>query len=209
MLLEPHETINKAWSRSQTQSVKCDLIQFHLMYLFKMLLHAWENHNDGHHGPEQQQEGESQPADGGVVRWWTAWWQEAGGRAAQTRCLGGEETSDWISWAYILIYTLAKWWGRTLLWRIIMVMHAWLANDCERKAKRKHRTLRLLSTQPILPLVQASRHAGQSDLQWQKQACDESCHHNKSPSPWPLLIRGHGQAPCVIQPHTALRCVRH
>lgn len=55
-----------------------------LMYLFKMFLHAWENHNDWHQSAKQQQEGESQPAHGGVVCWWAAWWQEAGGRAAQT-----------------------------------------------------------------------------------------------------------------------------
>lgn len=53
-----------------------------------MFFHAWENHDDRHQSPEQQQEGESQPAHGRVVRWWAAWWQEAGGRATQTGRLG-------------------------------------------------------------------------------------------------------------------------
>lgn len=47
--------------------IKFDQISSYFMYLFKMFLHAWKNHNDRHQSPEQQQEGESQSAHGGVV----------------------------------------------------------------------------------------------------------------------------------------------
>lgn len=35
------------------------IIKIDLMYLFKIVFHAWENHNDRDQSPKQQQEGES------------------------------------------------------------------------------------------------------------------------------------------------------
>lgn len=97
---------------------KFDLI---LSHLFQMFLHARENHNDRHHRPEKQEERESQPAYGGVVCWRAAWWQEAGGRATQTRCL--QKRRVMISRAYIFLYyeTQAQALGG---WGIIRIMHA-------------------------------------------------------------------------------------
>lgn len=37
------------------------------VYLFQASLHSRQDHDDGHEGAEQQQEGESQACDGGAV----------------------------------------------------------------------------------------------------------------------------------------------
>lgn len=132
------------------------------MYLFKMFLHAWENHNDWHQSAKQQQEGESQPAHGGVVCWWAAWWQEAGGRAAQTGRLEKRRVRE-------LAGPSCRNSG-TGLWGfgIIRVMYAQLAGN---KQKAKQTTQCALLEQPSFSFRQTN------DLQ---PACDSSCHHSKA-----------------------------
>lgn len=36
-------------------------------YLTELCLHSREDHDDGHHGSQEQEKGEHQPRDGGVI----------------------------------------------------------------------------------------------------------------------------------------------
>lgn len=53
----------------------------------ELRLHSRKDHDDGHHGTQQQKEGEHQPSDGGVVGGGTAATQQAWCWATQTGSL--------------------------------------------------------------------------------------------------------------------------
>lgn len=61
--------------------------QNNVSHFAELCLHPWKDHNDRNHCPQQQEEGERQPCDGGVIGRGTAATQEAWSRATQTRGL--------------------------------------------------------------------------------------------------------------------------
>lgn len=60
-------------------------------YFAELRLHPRKDHDDGHHGPQQQEEGENQPRDGGVIGGRTAAAEQTWCWSAQTGGLAGME----------------------------------------------------------------------------------------------------------------------
>lgn len=181
------------------------------MYLFKIVFHAWKNHNDRHQCPKQQQEGESQAGDGGVVRWRAAWRQEAGGRAAQTRRLEKRRGRELAGNSYRFIFYEALGCGDNQG----NACMAW--NHCGWENKKKQKTNITNSTGSAVRattflLVDSSRKA---EMKWWftlaviRPTISAAITTNLSLCSLSSAVSRLTEDSCMIQRQTAKRCVKH